>query len=550
MPRLTDKELLVTPSDEDLLHIVDVSDLTGSLNGTSKKITRKELVKKGWSIEYYDSLNAAIVDIGDVDVTLLINKETALIADLVVPENVTLKFEKPGIISGNYTLTINGGIEAGLFQIFDSTVTVTGSPKIEAVYPEWFGAKGDRVTDDTSQINSAINLALSSYSPMYLSRWYLVAGSVIVSLPSNTETGISIRGAGRYMSGIVYNGATAIDVLSVSAIGYALNVNFDSFGIDVDGSAAGTVALRIADGVWRSRFSDMMITRDAIQTGYGIHIGNSSGSGNFDLKFSNLYIRNFDRNIYAVGDSVAGNHVTNLTISDSYISNANTNLYFDFTQGVTVTGTQLESALTEGAYFANCDTIIFFGGTIESPNVGAIGINMDANTKSVIALCDFYNNSGGNFLANGQMGHIYKSTSSGLILSSGGELRLDSDGTNFSKLRFLEDGVADVRVRVSDGGNGCSIVDSSNVEHFKFDVGNNILDIIQGYIRVNKDAGASDIKFRTGGLDYLITVGAGSPEGVVTANPGSLYLNINGGAGSTLYIKESGTGTNTGWIAK
>jgi len=43
--------------------------------------------------------------------------------------------------------------------------------------------------------------------------------------------------------------------------------------------------------------------------------------------------------------------------------------------------------------------------------------------------------------------------------------------------------------------------------------------------------------------------GTGSPEGVVTANIGSIYSRSDGGAGTTLYVKESGTG-NTGWIAK
>ncbi len=43
--------------------------------------------------------------------------------------------------------------------------------------------------------------------------------------------------------------------------------------------------------------------------------------------------------------------------------------------------------------------------------------------------------------------------------------------------------------------------------------------------------------------------GAGSPEGTVTASKGSLYTRTDGGAGTTLYIKESGTG-NTGWVAK
>ena len=42
---------------------------------------------------------------------------------------------------------------------------------------------------------------------------------------------------------------------------------------------------------------------------------------------------------------------------------------------------------------------------------------------------------------------------------------------------------------------------------------------------------------------------SGSPEGVVAAAPGALLLNVGGGAGTTLYIKVSGTG-NTGWVAK
>lgn len=42
--------------------------------------------------------------------------------------------------------------------------------------------------------------------------------------------------------------------------------------------------------------------------------------------------------------------------------------------------------------------------------------------------------------------------------------------------------------------------------------------------------------------------GDGSPEGVVTAPPGSLFLNKQGGASTELYAKESGTG-NTGWKA-
>lgn len=43
--------------------------------------------------------------------------------------------------------------------------------------------------------------------------------------------------------------------------------------------------------------------------------------------------------------------------------------------------------------------------------------------------------------------------------------------------------------------------------------------------------------------------GAGAPETVIAAPVGSTYRRTDGGAGTTLYVKETGTG-NTGWVAK
>jgi hypothetical protein len=45
------------------------------------------------------------------------------------------------------------------------------------------------------------------------------------------------------------------------------------------------------------------------------------------------------------------------------------------------------------------------------------------------------------------------------------------------------------------------------------------------------------------------TSGLAAPNGVVTAPTGSLYSKTAGGAGATLWVKESGSG-NTGWVAK
>jgi hypothetical protein len=66
--------------------------------------------------------------------------------------------------------------------------------------------------------------------------------------------------------------------------------------------------------------------------------------------------------------------------------------------------------------------------------------------------------------------------------------------------------------------------------------------------------------FGFGGSTYEVTVtgglasfptwlirGAGTPEGVVTADIGSIYSRSDGGAGTSVYFKESGDGLSTGW---
>ena len=47
----------------------------------------------------------------------------------------------------------------------------------------------------------------------------------------------------------------------------------------------------------------------------------------------------------------------------------------------------------------------------------------------------------------------------------------------------------------------------------------------------------------------LVLTGTGSPETVVVANIGTIYLDSAGTTGVTLYVKEAGDGLATGWAA-
>lgn len=66
-----------------------------------------------------------------------------------------------------------------------------------------------------------------------------------------------------------------------------------------------------------------------------------------------------------------------------------------------------------------------------------------------------------------------------------------------------------------------------------------------------KDTGAvmALLSLTIGAGAIVMTSGTGSPEGAVTGSPGDLFLRIDGGAGTTMYVKETGSATNTGWVA-
>jgi len=69
------------------------------------------------------------------------------------------------------------------------------------------------------------------------------------------------------------------------------------------------------------------------------------------------------------------------------------------------------------------------------------------------------------------------------------------------------------------------------------------------YAATSKGFAAETFYVGTGNTTARLLSGTGSPQSVVTAPVGSMYLRQDGGTGTTFYVKESGTG-NTGWVAK
>lgn len=78
------------------------------------------------------------------------------------------------------------------------------------------------------------------------------------------------------------------------------------------------------------------------------------------------------------------------------------------------------------------------------------------------------------------------------------------------------------------------------LEQLKTQEGINVLNSILNFL-IRNIAGDGEL--------VKIFHGYGTPESNVTAGIGSIYMRIDGGAGTSFYIKESGSG-NTGWVGK
>jgi hypothetical protein len=76
-------------------------------------------------------------------------------APLVVPRSISLSFARGACLTGRVPVQIDGSVEAGLQQIFDGPSVAFGPGSVPWVVPQWWGAQGDGVHDDTAALQAA-----------------------------------------------------------------------------------------------------------------------------------------------------------------------------------------------------------------------------------------------------------------------------------------------------------------------------------------------------------------------------------------------------------
>lgn len=185
------------------------ADLQQIFKGEGKVLGKPKVDKvypQWWGADGTDNIDdtkaiQAAIDVGIMKKKnyIIVYGEVTVDKNLTVPENVTIDFRSGALnISAGKTVFFNGGLEAGLQHIFKGQGKVLGKPKVDKVYPQWWGADGTDNIDDTKAIQAAIDVG----SLIYLSypndgtNWYRVHNTLNLrnNITLKADPGVIIRG--------------------------------------------------------------------------------------------------------------------------------------------------------------------------------------------------------------------------------------------------------------------------------------------------------------------------------------------------------------------
>lgn len=170
-------------------------------------------------------LQTVITKLGSTQVTLQFSCNEKISGNLTFAPTTTLKFLRGGEITGttgSELVQVQSAIEAGLYQIF-STVTMQADVG-QSAFPEWFGAKGDGSTDDTTAIQKAITFLVNVGGRVYFQpHTYLISAAINIGAMTNASTGQNtvLQGAGIHSTVIQSTDATSGAFQVLGANGFA-----------------------------------------------------------------------------------------------------------------------------------------------------------------------------------------------------------------------------------------------------------------------------------------------------------------------------------------
>jgi hypothetical protein len=408
-----------------------------------------------------------------------------------------------------------------------------------AVNVKTYGAVGDGTTDDTTAIQNCINANTNVYFP---------PGTYKVTGLTSSTAGLTLRGAGfAGQDKTLANGLSQI-LVSGANVGFTFNP-----------AASSTL------------FAGPMI----VDLHFKPVVGNEATAlGGVLIKRSNNYkIYNVNCSDFTAGYGFKHDGTGNVnqygTMIDCGASSCLIGIDLLNTNGLRIIGGMIDANSNSGSVRASSTGIRIGTGGDTTKIMGmvvqfaAIGIDIQGSDSCEIVSCrlegctTLLKNAGTNTFVVG-------STFNNFIIGSGGTaLDNQAGGTG---LTFMPNSIAAVATQVTDAtATTVSLIGSlfklPTAGQFHILSGDTILTRkSSGNLKVTNNVyanshfvsgdGGTGNYYVNGAAGPYISAGTGSPLNVVTAPIGSMYFRTDGGASTTLYVKESGTGASTGWVAK
>ena len=290
---------------------VDVLQVFGS--GTSRSVT---------------TINDAVARLGGANATLLFSTGTWTIdSNLTIPTNVTCKIPHGCTFSvdSGKTLTFNGHVNAGIYQIFSGSGSFAGFGKNEGAYTEWWGAVGDNSNDDSAAWRHAV--IASRQVNCVPNKTYLVSadGANAWAIRHTDNNGLKIVGNGS----TIRSADGVLQLLRNTGTGHfiATDLNFDGPATDGTDLGAGLLQINDANGVSLINVRSTDSDQDGLVVSACTRVHLFGCGSNNDSK-SGIYInQSTDVRIIACEvDSFGGHTVSGSTVGTGIQLSGNTNL--------------------------------------------------------------------------------------------------------------------------------------------------------------------------------------------------------------------------------
>lgn len=438
-------------------------------------------------------------------------------------------------VGGNATLAqlaaSSGAGLIGFLQSGTGAVARTVQTKLrDVVNVKDFGAYGNGGDDDTLAIQAAITYAKTLIAPkLIIDRGtYLVSSTLTFDLPNNST--IEFIGTIKTATG---NPAIRIGSTSTNRNSYTVTgVKVERTTNDTSNGSAGVQI--------RNLVSSYIDIRKV--TGFQDGILCYADQGNGGVSYNQIQLGLIHDNRYNLHLQAAGAGYVNENVfiggtynhSSGYPAVSTTNIWIDY-------GTYRNNNNRFICPSLEDNSTLAVAAVINGDNNLILHPRMERSVSQSTYEIQFTANSSENQI----IGAGFTMVPTNINDAGGGNCYETRQNVIVQKQTGANKGLLTLRSTASSSARVVEILDSGGVARGWILGDGTYFSSTNGYFE-------NGIRFSTASgtrTDRGLFVGSGSPEGVVTADTGSLYCNTAGGAGTTLYVKQSGSG-NTGWVGK